>query len=401
MSLPLEGIRVVDLSTYVAAPGAARLLSDLGADVVKIESFSGDPWRLTGMGMTKRGDQENPVFEVYNVGKRSIRLNIKEEEGRAVLHRMLESADIFLTNTRAKALDKLGLDPDTLTARYPRLIYASINGYGDQGPDANTAGFDSMAFWTRSGFLVDMAEVNSTYPVCTPTGIGDCVAGLALVAGIMTALYNRERTGKGEVVKTSLYSTAIWTMGGMIIQAQPKYGVNFPMHREWEGALSSKYKCRDGEWFMLVVLDYARDADKVYSILGITEEVKELGVVDWQTRVTYNVPLMELMQEAFLKKDLAEWCELFQAADIVSGAMPHFKDVSTDEQAWANHYLEEYPCRSGETCILPCQPIRLGSAEVSPARPAPMPGEQTDEVLRDYGYSEAEIAGMHACGAVK
>ena len=140
MSLPLEGIRVVDLSTYVAAPGAARLLSDLGADVVKIESFGGDPWRLTGMGMTRRGELENPVFEVYNVGKRSIQLNIKEEKGREILHRMLEGADIFLTNTRAKALDKLGLDPDTLTEKYPKLIYASLNGYGDQGPDADTAG---------------------------------------------------------------------------------------------------------------------------------------------------------------------------------------------------------------------------------------------------------------------
>jgi crotonobetainyl-CoA:carnitine CoA-transferase CaiB-like acyl-CoA transferase len=227
------------------------------------------------------------------------------------------------------------------------------------------------------------------------------VAGLGLVAGIMTALYNRTRTGKGEVVKTSLYGTAIWTMGGMIIQAQPKYGVNFPMRREWEGALSSKYKCKDGEWFMLVVLDYARDADKVYKLLGITEEVKALGVVDWQTRVTYNVPLMNLMQEAFLKKDLAEWCELFRAADIVSGAMPHFKDVSTDEQAWANHYLEDYPCRNGETCILPRQPISLRSAEIGPARQAPMPGEQTDEVLAACGFSEAEIANLHACGAVK
>ncbi len=402
MSLPLSGIRVVDLSNYVAAPSAARILSDLGAEVIKIEAFGGDPWRKTGKAITRRGDEENPVYEVFNVGKSSICVNIKEKKGLDLVMRMLETADVFITNTRAKSLVKLGLDSETLTARFPRLIYGTVNGYGDKGPDANTPGFDSMAFWTRSGFLLDMAEANlSSYPVCTPTAVGDSVAGCILVAGIMTALYNREKTGKGEVIKTSLYGAATWVMGNMVIQAQPKYNRVFPMTRQWEGALTSKYMCKDGNWFLLNALDYDRDADKVYRLLGVLDEVRGIGIVDQASKSAHNAELSAIFQREFLKKNVDEWAKLFKEADVVSGPMSHFRDVSTDEQAWANHFLEEYRCRSGETCILPCQPVRLESAEITAAKLAPLPGEQTDEVLRAYGYSEEEIAELHACGAVK
>ncbi len=402
MNLPLEGIRVVDLSNYVAAPSAARILADLGAEVIKIETFGGDPWRKTGKAIVRRGDGENPIYEVFNVGKSSICVNIKEEKGLALVMRMLETADVFITNTRAKSLAKLGLDSETLTAKFPRLIYATVNGYGDKGPDANTAGFDSMAFWTRSGFLRDMAEANlSSYPVCTPTGVGDSVAGCILVAGIMTALFNREKTGKGDVIKTSLYGAAIWVMSNMVIQGNPKYGINFPLTRQMEGALTSKYMCKDGQWFLLNALDYDRDGEKVYKLLGITDEVHGIGIVDHATKAKHNTELNAIFQRVFLTKTVDEWARIFKEADVVSGPMAHFRDVSSDEQAWANGFLEDYHCRSGETCILPRQPIRMKSVEIGPARLAALPGEQTDEVLRAYGYTEEEIADLKERGAVK
>ena len=402
MSLPLEGIKVVDLSNYVAAPSAARMLSDLGAEVIKIETFDGDPWRKTGKAIIKRGDEENPIYDVFNVGKSSICVNIKNPKGLELVLKMIGEADVFITNTRAQSLRKLGLDSDTLHAKFPRLIYGTINGYGDKGPDANTPGFDSMAFWTRSGFLLDMSEANlNKYPVCTPTAIGDCVSGIILVAGIMTALYNREKTGEGEVIKTALFGAATWVMCNMIIQAQAKYEKEFPLTRDMEGALTSKYMCKDGKWFLLNALDYARDAQKVYDILGVSDEIVSIGVVDYMTKAEHNSEVSAIFQREFLKKDCAEWAKIFKDADIVSGQMAHFRDVNTDEQAWANGFLEEYLCRSGETCVMPRTPIRLESVEMAPAKQASMPGDETDEVLSKFGYSEAEIAEMHTCGAVQ
>ena len=402
MSLPLEGIKVVDLSNYVAAPGASRILADLGAEVIKIETFSGDPWRITGKAIVNRDDGENPIYDVFNAGKSSICVNIKNDKGIALVMRLIESADVFITNTRAQSLRKLGLDPDTLTAKFPRLIYGTVNGYGDKGPDANTPGFDNVAFWTRSGFLLDMSEPNlCKYPVQSPTAMGDRISGITLVAGIMTALYNREKTGKGEVIKTSLYGVAAWVLSNMIIQAQAKYEKTFPMPREKEGCMTTKYRCKDGEWFLLNSLDYNRDAIKIYNLLGIADEVRALGVVDVATMLEHDVELLGMFQKVFLEKTCAEWVKIFKEADIVSSSMSHFRDVSTDEQAWANDFLEEYTTHNGEKCVIVRPPIRLNSVPYAPTKLSDRPGERTDEVLRAYGYNEEEIAEMHACSAVK
>jgi len=400
MSLPLQGIKIIDLSNYVAAPSAARLLCDLGAEVIKIEAHGGDVWREVSKSSTGTDDSENPMFDVLNMGKKSICLNVKDEKGYEVMMRMLEDADVFITNTRVKSLVKLGLDSETLTKKFPRLVYCSMDGYGDKGPDANTPGFDSQAFWTRSGFLLDMAEANASYPVCSPTGIGDCVTGLILTTGIMTALYNREKTGRGDIIKTSLYSAAIWTMNSMVLRTQPQYNSPFPRTRVEEGALTCKYKCRDDKWFVIHVLDYKKDAHKVYDLLGISEKVREIGIVDAATKRKYNAELAELCQQAFLTNDSDYWDRIFKEADLVSGTMPHFSEVSTDEQAWANDFLEEFKFRSGRTCAMPRTPLRMASVPLVPSPEAPLPGEQTDEILRAHGYNEEDIRAMHERGTV-
>ena len=136
---PLEGIRVIELSSYVAVPSCARLLADFGAEVIKIETFAGDPWRVTGRSITKTGEEENPVYDIYNIGKQDICLDIRTGKGLACLFRMLERADIFLTNIRPQSLKKRGLDAEALRASFPRLIYASLNGFGTKGPEADAS----------------------------------------------------------------------------------------------------------------------------------------------------------------------------------------------------------------------------------------------------------------------
>lgn len=398
---PLQGIRVIDLSTFVAVPSCARLLAEFGAEVIKIEGFAGDPWRATGKSITKTGDEENPVYDVYNIGKKNICLNIKNEKGLACLMKMLEDADIFLTNIRPQSLKKLGLDAQNLTARFPHLIYASLNGFGPRGPESERPGFDNVAFWARSGFLRDMSHEENRYPVFGPTGIGDSVSGNALLSGVLAALYQRERTGKGDIIETSLYGSAIWFMSSMIIGAQDKYGWKFPKARTDMNPLSANFCCADGQWISLCVLEYDRYCWKVYDLLGIRAEVEAMNITDYVSMRSHPQEMLELIETAFMKKTSSEWMKLFKEADIVMDEVSHFRDIAVSEQAWANEYVEKYFCHNGEDCVLPCPPVQMASYKRASSPSAAMPGENTDQVLRELGYSEEEILDMHNCKAVQ
>lgn len=399
---PLSGIKVVELSTYVAAPGAARMLADMGAEVIKIESPSGDQWRESGKKVLSTNDDENPIFDVYNTGKKSICINIKTEEGLAFTMKLLEQADIFITNTRARSLRKLGLDAQTLTEKYPRLIFASIDGFGSKGPDADSPGFDNISFWARSGFSADIPyKDKNSFPLPPTSGIGDCVSGGFLVAGIMTALYNRERTGKGDVVNVSLYGAAIWAMSSMLLRANPKYGEKFPFNPNQGDPLTNNYECADGEWCNISVRAYDKDAPIMYHLLGIENEINAIGNVNVTTYYSMAETLIPIIRKAMKKKTSDQWMKEFRENDLVIGKLPHMTDVLVDEQAWANGFIEELTCPNGEKTVLACPPIHLGSYTKDPATPAPGMGEQTDDVLRSFGYDEETICRMHEIGAVK
>ena len=399
---PLSSITVIEMSTYVAAPACARLLGDLGARVIKVESFTGDPWRKRGKNLIGRGDMENPIFDVYNIGKESICINIKNEQGMDCLLRLLENADVFITNTRIKSLKKLKLDAESLASRFPRLVIASVDGFGPLGPDAESPGFDNVAFWTRSGFLRDMAVETEAggYPVVPPTGCGDSVAGSALGVGIMSALFNRERTGKGDIVSVSLYGTAIWTMSSMIIRAEKKYGEQFPIYREQINPLSCQYRCADGEWFCITVLEYDRLAPTVYRLMGIEDLIKRLEVKDYPSMWKNRGVIVRAMEASFLQKSSDEWVKIFGEADIVSGTMNHFSDVEDDPQAWINGYVKKITYPNGETGTMPLPPIHLSSQSKEDPVVAPQLGEQTKSVLQSVGFSDAEISTLISYGAV-
>ena len=398
---PLEGVRVVELASFVAVPSCGRLLADQGAEVIKIEALAGDPWRATGMSITHTGPEENPVYDIYNIGKQNICLNIKTEKGAECLRRMLEGADVFLTNVRPRSLKKLGLDAETLHERCPRLICASLNGFGPKGPEADRAGFDNVAFWARSGFSADMVPAESPYPLVGPTGIGDTIAGGILLSGILAALYRREKTGKGEIVETSLYASAIWSMASMIVGAQPKYGWKLPKERTDITPVNMAYRCADGKWLNITILEYARYAESLYEVLGIREAVAAMGITDYASMRAHTAEMQALIGETLMKRPAAEWLPLLQAADIVADEVAHFRDVAVSEQAWANGYLEEYRFRNGDSCVLPCPPVRLASYEKKPSACAPMPGENSEKVLKELGYLPEEIAEMARLGAVR
>lgn len=382
MNKPLEGIKVVELSTYVAAPGAARMLADFGAEVIKVESPTGDQWRETGRKMLGTTDDENPVFDVYNTGKKCICLNIKDPAQKETMMKLLERADIFVTNTRAQSLKKLGLDAQTLTEKFPKLIFASIDGFGDKGPDANSPGFDNISFWARSGFARDIPyKSEDYYPLGATSGVGDCVTGGFLLAGIMTALYHRTRTGKGDIVSVSLYGAATWVMSSMLLRADPQYGETFPKTPNFGDPLTNNYECADGEWVNISVRAYEKDADLMYEVMGIKEDVDRIGNVNVKTYYQMQDTLIPIIRKAMKKKTSAEWMEIFREKDLVIGKLPHMKDVLTDEQAWANGFVEEITNRNGNKSVIACPPIKMASYTKEPATLAPLLNENEEEVL--------------------
>ncbi|HUJ67098.1 MAG TPA: CoA transferase, partial [Acidimicrobiales bacterium] len=248
-----EGVRVVELAQWVFVPVAGALLADWGADVVHIEPTEGDPYRglaTQGIGTEKGG--VNMSLALANRGKRSLALNIRSEEGRAVLHRLLESADVFLTNMRPKALRRLGLDAEEVTGRYPRLIYARGSGYGVRGPDADQAGYDATAFWSRGGLAHMLTPPERDYPIGQRGAMGDRNGAMALAFGISAALLKRTRTGTGSVVDVSLLAMAMWTLSSDILAA---LGGDEPKASGGRGPLvnpvTASYRTKDGRHIQL------------------------------------------------------------------------------------------------------------------------------------------------------
>lgn len=398
---PLEGIRVVELANYVAAPIVCRIAADLGAEVIKIEGRGGDTWRTTAAGHTKTGPDEIPLFDIFNVGKKSLSLNMKTEEGKEIFFKLLEGADVLVTNTRNQSLVKLGVDYESIKERFPRLIYATLTGYGYEGPDCNAPGFDNIAFWSRSGFSADMTiDGPGSYPVNSRMAMGDTLAGTALFGGVMTALYQREKTGKGDFVTMSLYNAGIWMAGGCLMVAQEPYAHQFPEKRNFGSATNLAYRCADGEWVRCTIFEYDRYADKFFNALGVADQVAAFGVTDMKSMNAHADDLVPLFEKVFITKPSAEWLKMFAELDIVSGRINHFADVLKDEQAWANQYLQTYKCVNGAERVIPTCPVRLGSQGALPLGDPFSYGEHNRSVLADLGYTDEQIDDIIAKGAL-
>ena len=378
----LAGIRVVELTEYVAAPMCGRMLADYGAEVIKIEKVTGDPWRsfgkATNCGAT---DEENPLFDIYNSRKKSIVLNLKDPEDLESLYKLLETADIFLTNTRLKGLEKMGLDPETLQKRYPSLIYALLTGYGIDGEEKDEPGFDSVSFWGRSGMLRDLPYLDSRYPIAMPTGVGDTISGIVLLTGILAALVKRAHTGAGDFVTASLLGSSIWSAGNMVIQCQPTYAEVFPRKREDSNPEICTYKCADGEWIQIGIMNYGLHMPKLLEVLGLAELIHDPRFETQAEAEKHWKEMYHLFEKQFLTKPCQEWVDLIKPIDMVCCKLPHFGDIAGDQQAWANGNLETFHFRNDNTCVMPCPPVRFGSTGTIKSSVAPQLGEHTREVL--------------------
>lgn len=402
MGLALEGVKVVELSSFVAAPSCAKLLADWGAEVIKIEPVQGDNLRFVGnVYNSPASDEENPMFELENGNKKGVAINTRSEKGKEVLGRLLKDADIFITNVREKALERSGLSYGQLKDKYPSLIHAHILGYGECGPLKDKPGFDYTAYFARGAVSTSLME-KGTSPANTNAGFGDHYAGISLAAGILAALHRKTQTGKGDRVTVSLYHTAIFGMGLMITTAQ--YGNEMPLSRRTpNNPLATTYRCKDDRWIQLALLKYDAWFPKFCKEVINRPELAEDERFNTQAEVVKHVEtFVGIMEEEMIKKDLDEWAELLDRADVPYEKLQTCEDILEDEQAWANDYLFNKTYKSGNTGVLVNTPVKFSEAGIKEYESAPrVVGEDTEKILMNLGYSKEEIEEMRKEKAIR
>ena len=394
-----EGLKVLDCASFIAAPAAATVLSDFGAEVIKIEPPGhGDPYRNLPHLPGYPHSPHNFAWMLESRNKRSLALDLSKPEGQAVLHRLAAEADVFITNFPPGVRARLGITYEELKPLNARLVYASFTGDGEKGEEANKPGFDSNAYWARSG-LMDLVRADAdTTPARSVAGMGDHPCAMALYGAIVTALYKRERTGKGSHVSSNLMANGIWANG---ILAQAKLcGAKFSERRPREHALNAvtnHYQCRDGRWLILSLLSEDRQWPTLARCLGREELVADPRFSTRPLRHANSLELVKIFDEIFATRDLAEWRKILDGNGLVFGVVGILDDIPTDKQMIENDVLVPF---ENDTMLTVNSPIWIdGSKKVQPRR-APGIGEHSDQVLREAGYDEAAIKQLRGSGAV-
>jgi crotonobetainyl-CoA:carnitine CoA-transferase CaiB-like acyl-CoA transferase len=394
----LQGLKVVDFSAYIAGPGAAGILADWGADVIKVERPEGDNMRHVFADL-KNDLGANPTFELDNRGKRGVVLDITKPAGRDALARLAEGADVFLTNTRPASLKRYGLDEPTLRKANPRLVYAVITGYGLEGPDAHLPGFDVTAFWARSG-IGYMTAPKGAEPFMRTSGMGDHSTSLATVSAILAALYERERTGKGRLVQTSLLATGVY-LWGSDLAVQLKFGrvASVRSRDNPINALANHFKSSDGHWFVHNPRGGSGGWEAFLKVAGRPDLITDERFASGKARRANARELAAELDAAFAALPMAEIARRLDEADLVWAPMQTPAEVDRDPQIAAAGGFVEIEDGQGGTYRSPASPARFPGADATVRPPAPKLGEHTREVLAQAGYGEAEIEAMFAEGA--
>ncbi|WP_067672700.1 CaiB/BaiF CoA transferase family protein [Nocardia miyunensis] len=395
------GIRVVELAQWVFVPVAGALLADWGADVVRVDHPDGDPYRgLATQGIGSDSGGVNLSVALANRGKRSIALDLRSDEGRAVLDRILETADVFLTSFRPGALQRLGLDAEKLTQRFPGLVYARGHGFGVRGPGADRPGYDSSAYWAQGGIAHVLTPPDQDYPPSPRGAFGDRNAAMALAFGLSTALLRRERTGRGSVVDVSLLASAMWTVSSDILSA---LGGARPRGVSGRGGtvnpLVGTYRTGDGRHIQLVFLQSDRYWPDFCRLIGREELIADPRFVDLRARAENHAACVAELEKEFAARSFEEWKGLLATIDAPWAPVQAIEELLTDPQVLANDYIGEVPGDGGPSYKLPTVPVQFDERPPT-LRRAPEHGEHTEQLLLELGYTWDELDGFKSAGVI-
>ena len=402
MSAPaplFAGLKVIDCATYIAAPSAATVLADFGADVIKIEPpGDGDPWRNVYARPGQPQTPHNFPWMMDNRNKRGLAVDLKAEPGRAILERLIGQADVFITNLPLPVRERLRVRYTDFAEKYPRLIYGSFTAYGEAGDEAGKNGFDLTAYWGRTGLMDQVRSDRTVMPAHSVAGMGDHPSGTALYGGVVTALFRRERTGLGGEVCASLLGNGMWA-NSFLIQASlcgaaipPR-----PPRQETTRALGSAYRSSDERWFLLALTSEARQWPALARAIGQPELATDPRFIGIEERRANARALMGILDVAFAHKTLAEWRTTLDAAGLTFGIVGTVEEAAADPQAISAGILRPV----ADTGLMTVDsPFTLSETDKVPITRAPDHGEHSSAILRDAGYSEREITALLAAGVI-
>ncbi len=393
------GLKVIDCASFIAAPAAAAVLSDFGADVIKIEPpGEGDGYRRlhANPGAPKSGVDYAWMHGSRN--KRGIALDLKTPQGLSVLHRLVDTADVFITNLPLPVRRRMKVTYEDLSPRNARLIYASFTAYGEKGAEADKTGFDSTAYWARSGLMDQVRPDSTSPPARSVAGMGDHPCSMALYGAIVTGLYRRQATGKGGLVSSSLLANGLWS-NAFLVQARLT-GASIPPRpprSESQSATSNMYRTRDERWFNLAMVNDAKQYPILVAALGRPELAADPRFTTTDTRRANVRALMAELDALFAQFDLAYLRKTLDAAGITFGFVGTIDEAMHDQQMRDAGAI--VPTADGKSEIV-SSPFQIEGSPKTAPKQAPNIGQHTDEVLREYGYSDADISDMRAANAV-
>lgn len=398
----LDGIRVIEHATYMAAPGAGGILSDWGAEVIKIEPPKGDPIR-NFFSTIGTDFQDNPVFDFDNRGKKSIVLDTSTPEGQAVLRDLASDADVFLTNVRPGGLQRAALDFANLIKINPKLVYCTLTGYGLEGPDADKPGFDVASFWARAG-VGHLTVPKGQDPFALRTAFGDHTTSMAAAAGICAALVKAQRTGEGQLVEASLLRAALFAMGSdFAIQLFfGRIGSTKSRHEQIQ-PLMNFFKSKDGSWFCIVSRQGDVDWAPLCRVMDRADLIEDERYTTGKSRRANAAELVTVMDAEFGKYTKAEIAQRLDAESIAWAPVQTLAEVVKDPQVAAAGGITQVPSASGDGTSFssPASPIRFPDADDGPKGPSPLMGEHSRDILGGLGYDSAKIDALMNGGVVR
>ncbi|MDX1382471.1 MAG: CoA transferase, partial [Thermoanaerobaculia bacterium] len=389
------GLRVIDAASFIAAPTAAMILGDLGADVIKIEPpGEGDPYRaiIESPGLPQSGIDDMWIMD--SRCKRSLSLNLKAEAGREILLRLVADCDVYITNQPFPVRRRLALEYEDLAPLNPRLIYASLTAFGEKGPERDTGGFDGVAYWGRSG-LEDLVRARDARPAPSLPGQGDHPTGISLYAAILTALYRRERTGEGGHVHTSLLANGFWSNG--CLGSSALAGADF---EEWRsrppdhpGSFTrALYETSDGRFLQLIMARSEEEHAAAFRVAGLGDMLEEPRFATQESQFENVGPIIEAMTRAIASRPAAEWLAAFREAGVPCDVVRRTEEMAEDEQAKVNEVLMPADVEALGTPWVINHPVRVDGAPERGPVPPPRVGEHTDEILAELGFEPEAIA---------